>query len=85
MVLCVRVTLIDDVKIPCSIRCNKYDDIYNRKIISQHGYDPQSISVVINKEVLAAKKVAGNLLKLYKGEIHPPHSRKVVGGNGDDD
>lgn len=84
VVLCVGIEMIDDAQIPCSIRCNKYDDIYSRKIILQHGYDPRSISVVINKEVLATKKVAGILLKLYKGEIHPPHSRKVVGGNGDD-
>lgn len=46
-------------------------------MIVEHGYDPRSISIIINKEVLTVKKVAGILLKLYRGEIHPPKSRKV--------
>ena len=65
------------MKIPCSIRCNKYDDIYSRKIIKEAGYDTDAMALVVNREVLSIKQVASVLLRIYNGEISPPHSRKV--------
>ena len=60
------------------MRCNKFDDIYSRKILQQYGYHENSIAVVVNQEVAHAKKTAGVLLRIYNHQIQPPLERKVI-------
>lgn len=64
-------------QIPCSIRCNKYDDIYSRRILNTHGFTHNSMPIIVNREVISARKTAGILLRIANGEIHPPNERKV--------
>ncbi|KNB46463.1 exonuclease [Blastocystis sp. subtype 4] len=63
--------------IPCSIRCNKYDDIYSRRILNTHGFTHNSMPIIVNREVISARKTAGILLRIANGEIHPPNERKL--------
>ena len=64
-------------QIPCSIRCNKFDDIYSRRILNSHGLNHNSMPIIVNREVISARKTAGILLRIANGDIHPPNERRV--------
>ncbi|KAK8818618.1 hypothetical protein WA538_003929, partial [Blastocystis sp. DL] len=63
--------------IPCSVRCNKFDDIFSHQILKKFGFAHNSMPIIINKEVIAARKTAGILIRIYEGSIHPPNARKL--------